>query len=417
MSRTPVVLGLIAAGSAFFATGVGANECERQRKSACVCQIECTYSFVRDRNAEIDASMAAYSAQRAFTLARNREIEASIAATEARRTKEFVRARNAEITASLSRVSAERAFAQARNKEIEVSVAASEAWRTKEFARARNAEINVALAAYSANRELMAFAAARNAESEKVAAIAQKARLREFARARNAEIEVALAADKAQRELVAFAAARNAESEKVAAAAEKVRMKEFAAARNAEINTASACQSYNWLTASCGAKPAQELAAARNREIQSSIITGSIRKSASPRAEAAAAACRTTESGAGAVKFSPSTSAITPASKIELSKLAALAKSCPQMQVEIHGHTDATGSPKANKRLSERRARSVADYLIAMGIDAGRLHPIGHGSTAPIASNDSSANRARNRRIEFTLTERATGPALSAIAR
>jgi outer membrane protein OmpA-like peptidoglycan-associated protein len=52
-----------------------------------------------------------------------------------------------------------------------------------------------------------------------------------------------------------------------------------------------------------------------------------------------------------------------------------------------------------------------------MGIDAGRLHPIGHGSMVPIASNDSSANRARNRRIEFTLTERATGPALSAIAR
>jgi outer membrane protein OmpA-like peptidoglycan-associated protein len=87
------------------------------------------------------------------------------------------------------------------------------------------------------------------------------------------------------------------------------------------------------------------------------------------------------------------------------------------MHIEIHGHTDASGSQKANQRLSERRARAVAGYLIDKGVDAGRLHPIAHGSTAPIAANDSSINRALNRRIEFTLTDRAPGPALSAIMR
>lgn len=391
MLRTPIALGLIAAGSVSLSTGVEAK-CSGSRQDA-ACQMQQTSAFVRERNAEIETSMAAYNADRAFARARNKEIEASIARSEAWRTKEFTRARNAEITASLSRVSAERAFAQARNREIEKSFAAAETRRMREFARARNAEIEVSLAAYTAERALVAFAAARNAEAAQVVAAVERVRTREFARARNAEIDVALAAYRSDRALAAFAKARNAEAEKSIAAYEARRTQQFAQARNKEIELSVA--SYV-------------------ADRQGSIITGSIRKVETP---SAGTPCHATDSGVGAMNFAPSTSHLLDGSKPALDKLAALAKACPTMHIEIHGHTDATGSPKANKRLSERRARSVAAYLIAVGVDARRVHSIGHGSTMPVASNESSVSRAQNRRIEFNLTDRAPGPALSAILR
>jgi OOP family OmpA-OmpF porin len=171
---------------------------------------------------------------------------------------------------------------------------------------------------------------------------------------------------------------------------------------------------------------AQEFAAARNREIelsvaayaadrQGSIITGSIDRPAP--AASTTAPCRALETGLGSVTFAPSATALTTSSKATLKKLAALAKVCPGMHIEVHGHTDASGSAKANKRISQRRAEAVAAYLVAAGIASTRVHAIGHGSSSPIASNDTTESRAQNRRIELQFSDRAPGPALSAILR
>jgi outer membrane protein OmpA-like peptidoglycan-associated protein len=68
--------------------------------------------------------------------------------------------------------------------------------------------------------------------------------------------------------------------------------------------------------------------------------------------------------------------------------------------VTIEGHTDADGSDTHNLDLSQRRAQVVVDWLVARGIDAGRLTPVGKGETEPIADNASSAGKAANRRVE-----------------
>jgi outer membrane protein OmpA-like peptidoglycan-associated protein len=73
----------------------------------------------------------------------------------------------------------------------------------------------------------------------------------------------------------------------------------------------------------------------------------------------------------------------------------------PDLRIEIQGHTDNVGDPAANRRLSERRARAVRDYLVSRGIAAERLDVRGLGASEPAAANDTEAGRAQNRRITF----------------
>jgi outer membrane protein OmpA-like peptidoglycan-associated protein len=71
-------------------------------------------------------------------------------------------------------------------------------------------------------------------------------------------------------------------------------------------------------------------------------------------------------------------------------------------RIEISGHTDNQGNPKANKTLSQKRAQACRDYLISKGIDASRVVAVGYGDERPITSNDSEDGRQKNRRIEAT---------------
>ena len=71
--------------------------------------------------------------------------------------------------------------------------------------------------------------------------------------------------------------------------------------------------------------------------------------------------------------------------------------------IEVAGHTDSTGSDQYNQQLSERRASSVANYLVGQGITQQRLLTVGAGETHPVASNDTEAGRAQNRRVEMTI--------------
>jgi outer membrane protein OmpA-like peptidoglycan-associated protein len=73
--------------------------------------------------------------------------------------------------------------------------------------------------------------------------------------------------------------------------------------------------------------------------------------------------------------------------------------------VTIVGHTDSTGSDAINEPLSRERALAVRDYLSARGVSSGRVSVSGRGSHEPVASNDSEAGRAANRRVEIFLTE------------
>ncbi len=71
--------------------------------------------------------------------------------------------------------------------------------------------------------------------------------------------------------------------------------------------------------------------------------------------------------------------------------------------LQLAGHTDSTGAADYNQQLSVRRANSVADYLRQRSVGAERLRVVGYGETRPIASNQSAAGRAQNRRVELLI--------------
>ena len=71
--------------------------------------------------------------------------------------------------------------------------------------------------------------------------------------------------------------------------------------------------------------------------------------------------------------------------------------------VEIAGHTDSVGSTQSNQVLSERRANSVAEYLVTRGLNRARTIVVGGGENYPVADNASAEGRALNRRVELTL--------------
>ncbi|MFU6377006.1 OmpA family protein [Metapseudomonas otitidis] len=87
-----------------------------------------------------------------------------------------------------------------------------------------------------------------------------------------------------------------------------------------------------------------------------------------------------------------------------LSNLASSFKQYNQNNIEIVGHTDSTGSHQYNVNLSQLRAQSVANYLVAQGVEPGRLSSRGMGPDQPVASNATEAGRSQNRRVEIKLT-------------
>ncbi len=97
---------------------------------------------------------------------------------------------------------------------------------------------------------------------------------------------------------------------------------------------------------------------------------------------------------------------IRPVSYPILDDVAHLLQINPQIKkVRVEGHTDWIGSDAYNQKLSERRAQSVRNYLIQKGIAPARLIAVGYGERRPIADNNTTKGRARNRRTEFTVLE------------
>lgn len=93
-----------------------------------------------------------------------------------------------------------------------------------------------------------------------------------------------------------------------------------------------------------------------------------------------------------------------PESETELNKLVMFLKNNPGIQIQISGHTDNQGTPQTNIILSENRAKSVYEYLVAHAIPANRLTYKGYGQFAPIATNETPEGRRQNRRTEMKIT-------------
>lgn len=89
--------------------------------------------------------------------------------------------------------------------------------------------------------------------------------------------------------------------------------------------------------------------------------------------------------------------------KLYLHDIAALMMLNSELHIKVIGHTDNVGTRKANKKISEERAVSVMEYLISIGIPAEKVSAIGMSDEQPLYPNDTDANRAKNRRVEFII--------------
>jgi len=101
--------------------------------------------------------------------------------------------------------------------------------------------------------------------------------------------------------------------------------------------------------------------------------------------------------------FGFDSAAIRGAAQSNLTELAGSLKKYDESDVLIVGHTDATGTDSYNQELSERRARSAAQYLESQGVKSTRIHTEGRGELEPVASNDTEAGRTQNRRVEVAI--------------
>ena len=105
----------------------------------------------------------------------------------------------------------------------------------------------------------------------------------------------------------------------------------------------------------------------------------------------------------GDVLFDTGKATLKPGAYATVDRLATVLKQDASRKVLIEGHTDSVGSDAYNHDLSVRRATSVANYLSGRGVMQQRLITVGAGESRPVASNDTDAGRAQNRRVEITL--------------
>jgi OOP family OmpA-OmpF porin len=139
-------------------------------------------------------------------------------------------------------------------------------------------------------------------------------------------------------------------------------------------------------------------------ELVAEQVAATAARSAAETAPISAEACETrfsVISTAQAIYFKTGSAELDEASAPMLNSVADIAGRCPEAKIEVTGHTDSVGSRDKNRVLSESRARSVVDYLAGRGVAPARISARGFGDTRPVASNDTEANRAKNRRIEF----------------
>lgn len=103
------------------------------------------------------------------------------------------------------------------------------------------------------------------------------------------------------------------------------------------------------------------------------------------------------------ILFATDSYTVRPDLQAQLRTVAQNINNYPVSVVFVTGHTDSTGTESYNQQLSYRRADAVAGVLISAGVPANRVQTRGMGESQPVASNDTAAGRAQNRRVEITI--------------
>lgn len=111
------------------------------------------------------------------------------------------------------------------------------------------------------------------------------------------------------------------------------------------------------------------------------------------------------------VLFDTARHTLRPGAREKLARVAGIILAHPGLHLEVEGHTDSVGSDTYNQALSERRAASVLDYLVQQGIARDAIVSHGFGESTPVTTNDTSAGRQQNRRVELVVSGEPIGTA------
>jgi outer membrane protein OmpA-like peptidoglycan-associated protein len=114
------------------------------------------------------------------------------------------------------------------------------------------------------------------------------------------------------------------------------------------------------------------------------------------------------------VLFDTGKYSLKPGAREKLAKVAGILLAYPGLNIEVGGYTDNVGGDAMNQTLSENRAGSVRDYLVQEGVATNSVSAKGFGNTLPVASNDDSAGRQQNRRVELLVSGDAIGVPVNA---
>jgi outer membrane protein OmpA-like peptidoglycan-associated protein len=104
------------------------------------------------------------------------------------------------------------------------------------------------------------------------------------------------------------------------------------------------------------------------------------------------------------VLFDTGQYSLKPGAREKLAKISGIVLAYPSLALEVEGHTDSVGSDDLNLRLSDNRANSVRDFLIAQGIVSSSIGAHGYGESQPVATNETAAGRQQNRRVELIVS-------------
>ena len=114
------------------------------------------------------------------------------------------------------------------------------------------------------------------------------------------------------------------------------------------------------------------------------------------------------------VLFDTGKYSLKPGAREKLAKVAGILLAYPSLNIEVGGYTDNVGGDTMNQTLSENRAGSVRDYLVQQGVSSNSVSSKGFGNSLPVASNDNSAGRQQNRRVELLVSGEAIGSPVNA---
>src|SRR5580765_8164115 len=114
------------------------------------------------------------------------------------------------------------------------------------------------------------------------------------------------------------------------------------------------------------------------------------------------------------VLFDFNQATLKPGAKLRLAKISGIILAYPDLKLEIDGFTDNKGTPAYNMGLSERRAKTVRDFLVSQGVGSDTVNTKGFGESNPVASNATAAGRQQNRRVELVVSGNAIGSSVGA---